>query len=204
MTTINKALIERKVEEFIEKGADIEHTRWAKWQKYFFSKCSITTSENENNATLVLPLELLKRWKRQIATPYSELSESEKESDRREVRSYEPLLTATLTTLSQDGYERGRKEVVDAIEELEAEDTERKGYDFFSSGFYTPQENYERGENAGYERGRKEEGERVVSEMHKFFPVPDMTQAEMWPRDEQVRWASIGEVMVKLADVVNT
>jgi len=44
----------------------------------------------------------------------------------------------------------------------------------------------------------KEERERVVEEMHRIFPVPNMQHAELWPHDEQVRWAGIGEVMVKL------
>jgi len=29
-------------EEFVEKGADLEHTRWAKWQKYFHSNRNYT------------------------------------------------------------------------------------------------------------------------------------------------------------------
>ena len=27
------------MEEFVEKGANLEHDRWARWQKYMFSKC---------------------------------------------------------------------------------------------------------------------------------------------------------------------
>jgi len=76
----------KKLTEFIEKGANLEHERWAKWQSYLFSK-----SEWTENGYLI-PKELCERWQRQIATPYSELSEEEKESDRVEVRSYLPLL----------------------------------------------------------------------------------------------------------------
>lgn len=54
-------------EELIEKLAALEHDQWAHWTKYMLSNMS-----DEN----------IKRWKKQIATPYSELSEEEKNSDR--------------------------------------------------------------------------------------------------------------------------
>jgi hypothetical protein len=67
--------------EFVEKGAALEHERWAKWHKYMIDK---QTPEN------------LERWARQSVTPYALLSESEKESDRREVRTYLPLVRQTI------------------------------------------------------------------------------------------------------------
>lgn len=84
-------------EVFIEAGAEIEHTRWAKWQEYFFGKC-IEQRNDGKYVDLTLPVPLYERWKRQIATPYSELSEPEKESDRREVRSYLPLIHSLLAS----------------------------------------------------------------------------------------------------------
>lgn len=80
--------------EFIEAGAALEHERWAKWQKYLHSRLyPLGNSElSMNNHLKVLPTELYTRWERQINTPYSELSEKEKESDRKEVRTYLPLL----------------------------------------------------------------------------------------------------------------
>ncbi len=57
----------------IEKLAAIEHKRWARWHKYCRTNW---TPEN------------IARWDRQAETPYSDLSESEKESDRKEVREY--------------------------------------------------------------------------------------------------------------------
>lgn len=83
--------------DFIEKGADIEHTRWSKWQEYFFDACEIE-SEDAEIVVMKLPRERYDRWMRQIATPYAELSEQEKESDRREVRSYLPLIRSLLAT----------------------------------------------------------------------------------------------------------
>ena len=37
--------------------------------------------------------------------------------------------------------------------------------------------------------------ESMIKDVHKKFPVPDMEHAEMWPHDEQIRWAGIGEVI---------
>jgi len=53
--------------ELIERLAELEHDQWAHWTEYMLDNM---TPEN------------IERWKRQIATPYSELSDKEKESDR--------------------------------------------------------------------------------------------------------------------------
>jgi hypothetical protein len=37
--------------------------------------------------------------------------------------------------------------------------------------------------------------ESMIKDVHKKFPVPDREHAEMWPHDEQIRWAGIGEVI---------
>ena len=73
--------------ELFEKLAAIEHERWADWQKYVHSKC-------RSNAFggLVIPSILVEQWERQIYTPYSMLSEKEKESDRDQVRRYWDLV----------------------------------------------------------------------------------------------------------------
>ena len=110
-------LLQEQKKEFIEKGADIEHTRWSNWQEYFFSKCKIEDTNQYNgvgdtHVYFALESYLYNRWKQQIATPYSELSEEEKESDRREVRTYLPLLTTAITK----GYELALEEVKREIE----------------------------------------------------------------------------------------
>lgn len=85
-------------EDFVEKGADLEHTRWSKWQEYFFSKCKTgRIDEDDNEVVLVLPRSLYDRWWLQINTLYSELSEAEKESDRKEVRQYLPLIKEVIS-----------------------------------------------------------------------------------------------------------
>jgi hypothetical protein len=84
-------LLSSEKEEFIEKGAELGHIRWANWQKYCHSKMKHLSC---SPAYMSLPIEDFERWERQIATPYAELSEQEKESDRREVRTYLPWLTS--------------------------------------------------------------------------------------------------------------
>jgi len=93
MPTIQEQL--KKIEkEFVEKGADLEHDRWARWQNYMFSKGQVG-----QDGVFHLPKEFVDRWFRQIATPYSKLSEEEKESDRRETRNYLPLLRTSALEL---------------------------------------------------------------------------------------------------------
>lgn len=97
-------------EDFVEKGADLEHTRWSKWQEYFFSKCKTgKIDEDDKDVVLVLPRALYDRWWLQINTLYSELTEPEKESDRREVRQYLPLIRDLLSQQKQELVEEIRK-----------------------------------------------------------------------------------------------
>lgn len=51
-----------------EELADLEHQQWAHWTRYMLNNL---TPENTE------------RWLRQVNTPYINLSEQEKESDRR-------------------------------------------------------------------------------------------------------------------------
>ena len=51
-----------------ERAAALEHEQWSHWTAYMLDNL---TPEN------------IERWRRQIKTPYSELSEKEKDSDRK-------------------------------------------------------------------------------------------------------------------------
>jgi len=68
-------------EEFIEEGANLEHERWARWQQWCHEVLRKECPFPELEKVLV-------RWDRQINTPYSKLSEKEKESDREQTRYY--------------------------------------------------------------------------------------------------------------------
>jgi len=91
--------LEKIEKEFVEKGADLEHDRWARWQKYMHSKMSGAIGLSNKVEEYTLSVDLWERWNRQIKTPYSELSEEEKESDRKETRNYLPLLRTSALEL---------------------------------------------------------------------------------------------------------
>lgn len=78
-------------EELLEDLASIEHERWSHWQRYLHSKCSPGA-----DGSLMIPSDLVERWERLIATPYAELTDKEKESDREQVRKYLPLIDEFL------------------------------------------------------------------------------------------------------------
>jgi len=61
-----------------EKLADLCHRQWSGWMEYIFSLCCV------RDGVYIIPNFLVKRWKRQIATTYNNLSQKEKDSDRHE------------------------------------------------------------------------------------------------------------------------
>jgi hypothetical protein len=78
-------------DELLEALATVEHERWSHWQRYLHSKC-----ERADDGSLILPAELVARWEHQMDTPFADLSESEKQSDREQVGRYLPLIVAAL------------------------------------------------------------------------------------------------------------
>lgn len=86
-----------------ERLANLEHERWAGWQEYLHKLCM----RNEDGS-LAIPKDKVKRWERQIATPYEELSEEEKESDRIEARKTLKILQSEIAQAK-----------LEAVEELE-------------------------------------------------------------------------------------
>ena len=90
------------IKEFIEKGADLEHSRWAKWQKYMHSKMDDGYNKAFEKIGWILPTEFFERWERQIKTKYKDLTEKEKDSDREQVEVYIPLLHKALATQKQE------------------------------------------------------------------------------------------------------
>lgn len=74
-------------QELIEQLADKEHASWARWMTYLFSK----SSPNDYGG-VVLSRADVEHWRRQVATPYADLSEREKQSDREEVAHILPII----------------------------------------------------------------------------------------------------------------
>lgn len=62
-----------------EALADLCHKQWSGWMEYLFSKGTF----NEDG-TWTMPQWAVDRWQRQMNTSYSDLSEPEQESDRRQ------------------------------------------------------------------------------------------------------------------------
>jgi hypothetical protein len=88
---MNSDEVAARLSGLIDALASIEHERWAHWQQYMHSK-----GQRGPDGSLILPAELVNRWENQVNTPYKDLSEAEKESDREQVRRYLPLITASL------------------------------------------------------------------------------------------------------------
>jgi hypothetical protein len=87
-------------QELIEQLADKEHASWARWMKYLFDVCeaySIVDPDGfDRYKGVLIPPELVERWQLQIDTPYADLSEKEKQSDRDEVAHILPIIDKYL------------------------------------------------------------------------------------------------------------
>lgn len=68
-------------EELIERLAALEHDRWSGWMNYLF-----TQGYSREDGAFVIDPESVRWWQHLIDTPYAELTERSKESDRQEVR----------------------------------------------------------------------------------------------------------------------
>ena len=89
--------------DLMEQLAAIEHDRWADWMRHMKMK----------SPGWVIRMEDIDRWERQMRTPYAELSESEKESDREQVRRYLPLFEPRIQQLKSDA-----TALADALEQI--------------------------------------------------------------------------------------
>ena len=69
------------MENLLEDLAELEHKQWAHWTKYMLDRLEQLESEQDSHDPYKV-LHQKENWRRQIATPYSELTEKEKDSDR--------------------------------------------------------------------------------------------------------------------------
>ena len=85
-------ILDQKTRETI---AAVQHDIWAHWMRYQFSQCY---SDARHPGCLIVPAEKVERWTRQMNTPYSALTEGEKESDREQA----DKVLAAIEALEQD------------------------------------------------------------------------------------------------------
>jgi len=89
---MNSRDIETRLASITDRLAAIEHERWAHWQSYLHNHCV-----RQTDGSLTIPASLVKRWEKQISTPYELLSNAEKDSDREQVAKYLPLIVSILS-----------------------------------------------------------------------------------------------------------
>lgn len=95
--TIAQVLQVLESEALLDELAAAEHERWAHWQRHVHDHCRVNP-----DGSLTIPAHLVERWIAQISTPYSALSEPEKESDRDQVRRYLPIISKALVKESHE------------------------------------------------------------------------------------------------------
>lgn len=65
----------------VDKLAEVQHEIWAHWMKHLFE---VSTTNEDGSVTI--PSDKVRRWKRQMSTQYSDLSPMEQESDIEQAR----------------------------------------------------------------------------------------------------------------------
>jgi hypothetical protein len=66
-----------RIEKSLDALAADQHDIWSHWMNYMFT-CGVFLPDG----TWVMPPSLVGRWQRQANTPYHELSDAERQSDR--------------------------------------------------------------------------------------------------------------------------
>ena len=61
--------------------AALAHRQWSGWMEYLFSKCIVA---DDGSGNLIIPSGYVQALERQIQTKYAQLTEAEKELDRKE------------------------------------------------------------------------------------------------------------------------
>ena len=93
--------IERKfADRVVEHMAAQAHKSWTGWVGWMFLKMDEVHPNGET---------FKQRWDRQMKTPYAELSEQEKESDRDEAREWLAQYGSILNRLVREGFEEEKR-----------------------------------------------------------------------------------------------
>jgi hypothetical protein len=71
----------------------VHQTSSPHWQQYLHNQCL-----RAEDGSLVIPAALARRWQTQIDADYQDLTETERDSDREQVRRYLPTIVAAVKT----------------------------------------------------------------------------------------------------------
>ena len=100
-------MTEEWIKEQIEKLADIQHEIWSHWMRYMLEK---TGARIKSHWTMTNADE--QKWRRQMDTPYANLLEKERQSDRNVVA--EHGLDSRIRTIAAEARKKGIEEMRDA------------------------------------------------------------------------------------------
>ena len=89
LSSLQEEMISEVIEDFsgdhfetmIERLADLEHRQWIHWTKYMLDTIDAAQEEDIEHVGFAKALEGVERWRRQIETPYAELTALEQRSD---------------------------------------------------------------------------------------------------------------------------
>ncbi len=85
-------------EQIIEIMARVEHDRWSKWQSYLHGRCQRVLGNDNEITGYLISVEDFDWWESEIKTPYKDLTERQKDSDRNEAKK-------TISALEESGFE---------------------------------------------------------------------------------------------------
>ena len=71
-----------------EQLAALQHQIWSHWVKHMFE-----VSTSNADGTVTIPPKYVQQWQREINTAYDNLSEEEKDGDRKQVDKMIPLIS---------------------------------------------------------------------------------------------------------------
>ncbi len=74
-------------DELRESLADTSHEIWSHWMRWMF-----TVGKFNEDGSWTMPAAKAERWQRQMNTPYSALTEGEKDSDREQADKIQNVL----------------------------------------------------------------------------------------------------------------
>ena len=81
----------------------LDETSRKGWQNYLHSQCGVhESSEGIKTGALIIHRQDVEHWEHQIKTPYSDLTEKEKESDRDQVDKFWPLIQERIQSLEAE------------------------------------------------------------------------------------------------------